>query len=79
MKNTCYANFANNSGMMNAYYAQIRGNASKGGYTGGFHGHYNRISGGRNNIQQSLFNEYNTPKIIQYTTNSNDQHSRPKY
>lgn len=49
MKNTYYANFANNIGMMNAYYAQIRGNARKGGCTGCFHGHYNRNSGGRNN------------------------------
>lgn len=49
MKNTYYANFANNIGMMNAYYAPIRGNARKGGYTRCFHGHYNRNSGERNN------------------------------
>ncbi|KAH9745458.1 retrovirus-related pol polyprotein from transposon RE2 [Citrus sinensis] len=51
MFNANFANFApNNSGycMMNAFYAQARGNARRGGYNGGF---YNGNQVGRNNFQ----------------------------
>ncbi|KAH9717592.1 retrovirus-related pol polyprotein from transposon RE2 [Citrus sinensis] len=50
MFNANFANFApNNSeyGMMNAFYAQARGNARRGGYNGGFHSG-NQV--GRNNF-----------------------------
>ena len=52
MFNANYANVSNwnNNGMMNAYYAQIRGQARRGGYTGGVQGNYNGHSGGRNGM-----------------------------
>lgn len=50
MFNANYANLPNynNYHMMNAFYAQIRGNARKGGYTEGFQGNYSGHSGGKN-------------------------------
>ena len=43
MFNANYANMSNwnNNSMINAYYAQIRGQARRGGYTGGVQGNYN--------------------------------------
>ncbi|KAH9699250.1 hypothetical protein KPL71_024275 [Citrus sinensis] len=52
MFNANYANVSNwnNNSMMNAYYAQIRGQARREGYAGGVQGNYNGHSGGRNGM-----------------------------
>lgn len=52
MFNANYANVSNwnNKSMMNAYCAQIRGQAKRGGYAEGVQGNYNGHSSGRNGL-----------------------------